>query len=358
MMMMHAQATPELAIVRELRLLLPQPGDTPPDPASSSFSRIIDGLNVEPEREINPHVDAIVEPLGAWAQRHGLASEVEIARRLEQVCFNKLVAQTYPKAPYEEFLLSAKWCTWLFFHDDWLCDRHESSEQGMVSPEALAVAHRSLLAVLDGRAPDLNDPLERSLHEFGAEAKEWGGEEWMERFRDNVRRHFRANEWEARNRQRRIIPSVAEYIKMRPFAGAVYTAFDFIDLVEDLELSPEVRNHAIFRQLTLLANNCICWVNDLYSLAKEIFEGNPNNIVLALREERDLSLGEAMVAAVELHNNEYRKFELLAREIASLGLVADRDLRSYLSGMRSWMLGNAAWSRQTLRYQELLNMIL
>lgn len=358
MMMMHAQATPELAIVRELRLLLPQPGEDPPDPASSSFSRIIDGLNVELEREINPHVDKIVEPLGAWAHRHGLAGEVEIARRLEQVCFNRLVAQTYPKAPYEEFLLSAKWCTWLFFHDDWLCDRHESSEQGVINPEVLAAAHRSLLEVLDGRAPNPDDPLELSLHEFGHEAREWGNKEWMERFRDNVYRHFQANEWEARNRQRRIIPSVSEYIKMRPFAGAVYTAFDFIDLVEDLELSPEVRNHGVFRELTLLANNCICWVNDLFSLAKEIFEGNPNNIVLALREEQSLSLGEAMIAAVELHNDEYRKFELLARELASLDLLADRDLRSYLSGMRSWMLGNAAWSRQTLRYQELLNMIL
>ncbi len=358
MMMMHAEATPELAIVRELRLLLPQPGEDPPDPASSSFSRIIDGLHVEVEREINVHVDRIVRPLGAWAERHGLAGEAEIARRLEQVCFNVLVGQTYPKAPYEEFLLSAKWCTWLFFHDDWLCDRHEGSEQGIVGPEALAIAHASLMEVLDGRAPDPDDPLERSLYEIGREALRWGGEAWMERFRDNVRRHFLANEWEARNRQQRIIPTVADYIRMRPLAGAVYTAFDFIDLVEDLELAPEIRNHHLFRQLTLLANNCICWVNDLYSLAKEIFEGNPNNIVLALREERGLSLGEAMIAAVELHNDEYRKFELLARDIAELGLIPDRDLRAYLSGMRSWMLGNAAWSRLTLRYQELLNMLL
>jgi len=354
-MMMHAEVEPELAVVRELRLLLPRPGDNAPDPASSSFCRIVDGLNVEHENAINPHVETIIGPLGEWAQRHGLAEEEKIARRLDQVCFNVLVAHTYPKAPYDEFLLAAKWCTWLFFHDDWLCDRQVDGELGIVSPEELAIVHHGLLDVLGGRAPS-DDPLERSLAEFAGEVRRWGGDLWMERFTQNVGRHFEANEWEAENRAQARVPSIRSYVEMRPYAGAVYTAFDFIDLVQDLDIDPALRSHDAFCKLALQANNCICWVNDLYSLAKEIFEGNPNNLVLALREEEGICLAEAMARVVEMHNDEYRAFERLAGELGQRGLVPERDLRAYLDGLRSWMLGNAAWSRLTLRYQDLLNM--
>jgi 5-epi-alpha-selinene synthase len=355
-MAMQAEAHPEPAVVRELRLLLPQPGGDAPDPASSSFCRIVDALSVDRDEAINGHIDAITGPLSAWAVEHGLAGEAVIADRLEKVCFNVLAAYTYPRAPREEFLLAAKWCTWLFFHDDWLCDRQATEDEAPVSPGELAIAHRRLLRALEGQAPKGGDPLATSLYELGREALRWGGEEWMARFVFDVRRHFEANEWEAVNRARNEVPSVEAYTKMRPYAGAVYTAFDFIELVEDLDIDPTVREHVAFRQLALIANNCICWVNDLYSLAKEIHEGNPNNLVLALREERGIGLGEAMIVAVDMHNAEYRAFESLAGDLKSLGVNVDRDVRDYLAGLRAWMLGNAAWSRLTLRYQELLNM--
>lgn len=356
--MMFAEEKQARALVLELQLLLPQSDVSAPDPASSSFCRIVGGLTVEPEQRVNRHQEAIVAPLGEWAARHGLAQEAEVAERLEQVRFNMLVAQTYPRAPYEEFLLAAKWCTWLFFHDDWLCDRQASSADGIVTPDELRVAHQSLLEVLGGRAPGPCDPLELSLHEIAVEALRWGGNGWIERFRYNVRCHFVGNEKEAEYRQRGQVPTVSEYIKMRPLSGAVYTAFDFIELVEDLDIGPALRSHVLFRKLALLANNCICWLNDLYSLAKEIFEGNPNNLVLALRQERGLDLAEAMSLAVEMHNREYGEFEALEGELTERGLVLDRDLRAYLRGIRSWIQGNAAWSRQTLRYQDLLNMTL
>ena len=152
-MAMQAEAHPESAVVRELRLLLPQPGGDAPDPASSSFCRIVDGLSVDRDDKINGHIDAITGPLSAWAVKHGLAGEAVIADRLEKVCFNVLAAHTYPRAPREEFLLAAKWCTWLFFHDDWLCDRQATEDEAPVSPAELAIAHRRLLRALGGTAP-------------------------------------------------------------------------------------------------------------------------------------------------------------------------------------------------------------
>jgi len=346
-------------IVGELRLLLPGSSSLP-DPASSSFHRIISALDgsdatVEPPLRRNHHESALLEMLVEWARRHQLAGPT-IIDRLRQVRFDLLAAFTYPRCPREEFVLAAKWCTWLFFHDDLLCDR--KPESGITTPQQLAIHHERMLAVLTGAPLVASDsPLTRSLAELRGELLRWGSEEWLARFIADVSAHFRANEWEALNRVRGLAPPVSTYVQMRQHAGAVFTAFHLIELVEDLQLEERVRRHPAFCQLAAMANNCICWVNDLYSLAKEILEGNPNNLVLALRSERRCSLAEAMALAVDMHNAEIAGFERLAADLPALGVPLDADLRDYLHGVRAWIHGNHRWSQSTLRYQDLLNML-
>jgi hypothetical protein len=143
---------------------------------------------------------------------------------------------------------------------------------------------------------------------------------------------------------------------MRPHAGAAYTAFEFWEIVEDFWVPDAVRDHVARNELKLTANNCISWANDLFSFAKEIEEGNPNNLVLCIAEDDELDLEAAMRRAVELYNREYRAFCQLERDLPALGLgEGDRDLQPYAARLHGWVLGNIHWSRTTLRYRERLS---
>lgn len=328
------------------------------DPASAAFRALQGGLQLdEPRpRPCNPHVGAVIEPVCAWAARHGLASAPRVAATLARARFDVLAGYGHPGADYEGFLLTTKWCTWLFFQDDLLCDRHGDAG-GILGPAALAAAHRDLLAALAGEAPRPGDALASSIHDIGRQIVRWRGPAALDRFVGTVRDYLWGNEWEALNRIRGEVPSVSAFSKMRPHAGAAYTAFEFWAIVEDFPGGARL-DHVAARELRLLANNCISWANDLYSLRKEIDEGNPNNVVLAIAREDGCDLPAAMRATVALYNREYRAFMQLVADLPTLGLGrGELDLRPYADRLHGWILGNIHWSRMTPRYREGLTMI-
>lgn len=320
------------------------------------FRPVGDGLVYDRTRArpINPHTESVVRELGEWAAYHGLAVAPRVASCMQRSRFNLLAGYGHASACYEGFLLTAKWCTWLFFQDDWLCDREEGCGDGIMGPAALAQAHRHLLASLRGEQPDRACPLARSIHDIGQEILAWRGRTELDRFARHVADYFWGNEWEALNRVRRETPSLSSYVKMRPHAGAAYTAFDFWEIVEDLQLSDTLRASVPFAELRLMANNHISWTNDLYSLAKEVEEGNPNNLVLVLADERNCGIREAMRECVRMCNAEYRAFQALIADLPMLGFGGDndKDLRPYAERLHAWGIGNIMWSPATPRYAE------
>lgn len=328
------------------------------DPASAAF-RAIEGcleLDERRPRRCNPHTGAVIEPVCAWAASHGLATAPRVARALARARFDVLAGFGHPDADDEGFLLTTKWCTWLFFQDDLLCDRHGTAG-GVLGPDALAAAHRDLIAALTGEAPRAGDGLASSIHDIGRQIVRWRGPAALDRFVGFVRDYLWGNEWEALNRIRGEVPSVSAFSKMRPHAGAAYTAFAFWEIVEDFPAGARL-DHVAAREMRLMANNCISWANDLYSLRKEIDEGNPNNLVLALAREGGCDLAAAMRQAVVLYNQEYRAFLRLVADLPALGLGrGELDLRPYADRLHGWILGNIHWSRMTPRYREGLTMI-
>jgi 5-epi-alpha-selinene synthase len=143
---------------------------------------------------------------------------------------------------------------------------------------------------------------------------------------------------------------------MRRYTGAMDTVFDCIELVEHLHLSKAVREHSTVSRLRLMANNCVCWANDLFSVDKELLEHNTHNLVFVLRSEYGLTLSEAVEQAVTMHDAEVRAFEWFAARMPSFGEEMDAAVRIYVAGLRSWMRGNIAWARETPRYKGCLSM--
>jgi 5-epi-alpha-selinene synthase len=100
-----------------------------------------------------------------------------------------------------------------------------------------------------------------------------------------------------------------------------------------------------------MANNVVCWSNDIISLDKEMKRGDVHNLVLALRCEHQLVLQEAIDHAGELHDAEVRAFIDLEPRLPSFGAAVDAELARYVVILRSWMRGNLDWSHASGRYR-------
>ena len=296
---------------------------------------------------LNPQVDMAQAQTQAWALRFRLVQQEAAYRRFCASKFGWLAARAYPLAGREALQIVSDWNAWLFLLDD-QCDEGGIGTQ----PDRLRVLFAGLLAVLQEQPRAAQDgPLASSLRDLWQRMSARGTLAWKARFLRDAQDYFDACLWEAANRASGVTPTVQDYIAMRPLTGGLITDVDLIDLTEHIDLPAEVRASALVQRLTQMANNVVCWSNDLISLAKEMRRRDVHNLVLAIRQERGCSLQEAVDWAARLHDDEVRGFLELERHLPAYGAPIDQELQRYLAVLRAWMRGNLDWAADSGRYQ-------
>src|SRR5262245_16968237 len=145
-----------------------------------------------------------------WVKKHGLLS----TGRLDDFAgykFGSLAARAYPTAPLAELSLVAEWNIWLFAQDDL------NDELGIARrPAELEQLHDRFRRVLSGLAPAQSDgAFVTALWDLWQRMFARSSARWRERFIRSVDDYFHACVWEAENRSRRRVPSVADYTRMR-----------------------------------------------------------------------------------------------------------------------------------------------
>jgi hypothetical protein len=296
---------------------------------------------------VNSHAEAVNQHTLAWVRRFNLVPNENDFSQLIASKFGWLAARAYPNAALDELRIVSDWNTWLFIRDD-QCD-----ESGLGhDPASLAKRHDRLLEILAGCAPTLRDsPLAHALYDLRGRLECKASRGWMGRFIHSVVEYFESSVWEARNRASKVTPDPDTYITMRPYTGGLYTDIELIDITERIYLPLHVRKHRTVQDLALMANNVVCWSNDIISFFKEIRHNDVHNLVVSLRHHHRLTLQEAIDRAAELTDGQVRAFMALQEKLPCFSPSIDADLRRFVAVLRSWMRGNLDWAYASGRYQ-------
>ena len=272
-------------------------------------------------------------------------------RRLQKAKFAWLIGRTYSYVSLEDLNLAVDLATWLFAYDD-ICDASQIKN----NPGGLMTLHQRFLDILQGNEMvSEDDPLCRALHDIYQRLYKRTSRVWVKTFVEQIKDYLEANRWEASNRLESSIPDLGTYIKMRQFSGAVNLCFSLIGIFCDIDPRAEFLRHSYLKQLSVMANNRICWDNDIFGLQKEIQEGNINNLVLVLQHEYKIDLQEAVDLAVQMSNKELDAFFKLEKRFreGELGYFVQEEtqFQKYLNGICCWIGGNFDWYSDTERYQ-------
>jgi hypothetical protein len=296
---------------------------------------------------INPHVAAIQRHSLDWAQAFHLIHGDAATARFAASKFGWLAARAYPRAGFAEATIVVDWNVWLFVLDD-QCDEGGIGKD----PARLRAYFATLQAILrDPAGAPCDGPLALALRDVWGRMLARATPAWRWRFLQDADDYFDACVWEASNRAEGITPSVADYIAYRPLTGALITDVDLIDLTEHLDLPDAARCHPVVQRLVEMANNVVCWSNDIISLAKEMQRGDVHNLVLTIRHRDGCTLHEAIQRAVRMHDAEVRRFLATQRELPTFGPELDPDIARYIAVLRAWMRGNLDWSIDSGRYR-------
>jgi hypothetical protein len=295
---------------------------------------------------VNDHAEMVNRQTNVWVHQHRLLTSEPAYQRFATLGMGWLAARTTPHATLAALRIVTDWCSWFFLHDDY-CD--ESGVRNV--PDAMAAMHHRYYEILQDAAPTVEDAaLTHALHDLWYRTKVLMSTPLQERFIINLKAFFDAGVWEAKNRAQDTIPTLADYLKMRPITSGLYAYFDLLEVSEALSLPDELRIHPVIQRLTSLANNVVSWANDILSLAKEMRLGDHHNLVIVLQHHHDIPLQTAFTRAAHHHDTDVRDFIRLEQQLPRFNDGRDDLLARYVMQLRLLMRGSLEWLSTSGRY--------
>ncbi|MFI7000246.1 hypothetical protein [Nocardia sp. NPDC050175] len=264
----------------------------------------------------------------------------------------RLTGLAYPFVSLARLRVAALWFAFFWLFDDAWADRLPLDRIDAVEP-----VHRRVAELAAGGANQRDDDaalrlLSVLLDEIRAIEPGWD----IGPFRHELLRYVRATLWEIRLRKTGGVPSLSEYLRMRPHIGAVPASRELNFLLCELELAPWVKSHPIIELVDAAVGNYSCWVNDVYSLKTEGMLST--NLVVVAEHEFGWERRKSIDWAIQLANEEVRTFVELREALPGLvfpGLArtdpAVYSLERYLDHYEGWFVASARWMSTTAKYR-------
>ncbi|MER7463145.1 family 2 encapsulin nanocompartment cargo protein terpene cyclase [Streptomyces sp. NPDC097981] len=330
----------------------------PPAPAQAppAAGRPIPGLYHHPVPKPDPvRVEEVGRRIKAWAVDEVELYPPEWEDQFDGFSVGRYMVACHPDAPtVEHLMLAARLMVAENVVDDCYCEDHGGSPVGLGG--RLLLAHTALdpLHTTTEYQPHWSESLHsdaprrayRSAMEyFGREATP----SQADRFRHDMARLHLGYLAEAAWAETDYVPEVWEYLSMRQFNN-FRPCPTITDTVGGYELPADLHAQPAMQRVIALAGNATTIVNDLYSYTKELASpGRHLNLPVVIAEREGVSVREAYLKAVEVHNDLMHAFEAAAADLAAACPVP--IVLRFLKGVAVWVDGNHYWHQtNTYRY--------
>ncbi|CAG8668443.1 15489_t:CDS:1 [Cetraspora pellucida] len=281
-----------------------------------------------------------------WAKSLGLISKKTTNTEFKGSKFGRLICYIFPTTTFKRRCLAIDFFNWLFFVDD-LIDNNKDLKG---KPEEIKIVLDKFKAILDDKpkSEDLQSPIAIALRDVWARIKIITTKAWQLKFCNSISLYFDACCVNAQNELTNNIPnSVDAYIKIRRNSGAVMTSFNLIEPLLGIQISydnPDLQN------LMDYCNDHICFTNDLYSLQKELKEGEIDNIIIVLHRLHRYSLQEAIIHTVDLANKRMTQIQEISNRLINFNLDIDQNVNKCVNALLNIIVGSLYWHKSSGRY--------
>lgn len=300
--------------------------------------------------KLNPLVEKADRHTAAWVRKFGLDNSDGQWHLYQEQKFTWMVARMFPNADLFRLAIAADFNTLLFVWDDEI-DRITLNDPG-TSFEVLA---GKMIGILKGRyqaEPQQDPPLLLAMQDIWQRMIQIGPADWQQRFTTSLQAAFMSNSWRMQHVTATGGITLEDYMLHRPGIGGANFFLDLAEIMESVHLPASWYADPLIKDLGLLCSRTICWANDLFSYTKELEQGDELNLVMMIKNKKQLSLEKAVQEAAAVHDDEIRQFLHTAEILLSLSAGQDYPLLDrYILMLEHMMEGNISWStKDTSRY--------
>ncbi|KIJ61711.1 hypothetical protein HYDPIDRAFT_31043 [Hydnomerulius pinastri MD-312] len=264
------------------------------------------------ELRVNPHQAEADRTARAWFNSISLYDDKKRSKFVNYGKFDLFAALCFPDADLRHLITCLIFFFWAFSTDD-LSDEGDLQSK----PEAVQAGHDiSAIVVNNPDGPRPEYPYAAMFYDLLARFRETSTPGAYKRSQDRI-------------------PSVDEFILMRraTIGGAMVEAMAEYSL--DLDLPDEVFDSPIIQAMSDATNDLMTWPNDLCSFNKEQSDGDYQNLVFCIMNERNVGLQAAIDILTEMLAQRVDDYVELKSKLPSFGPAVDAELARYLHARHS-----------------------
>ncbi|MGC7101086.1 terpene synthase family protein [Amycolatopsis lurida] len=303
-------------------------------------------------RELDPNWSELRELSHAWAADKRIMAPEVIREQADGLRYTDLIAGVYVGSPAPVLSAIIDFSVWFFAWDD----RHDR-DAAHRRDECWTRLSGALRAALEAPLVHMRhpDPLVAAFADAIGRLYTLLGDRWNARFADHFGQVIDAYGREYRNRMTGTVPTVADYLELRPLTFAHEVWLDLLEPAARYELPRHVVADDAYRRAGQACQDFAAWYNDLCSLPKEIAAAEPHNLGVSLIHHEGLSVSRA--TAEVRRRVVVRVADFLDAEADVHRLVAGaapglrRAVRYCLRGMRNWISSSYWFHHESDRYR-------
>lgn len=265
----------------------------------------------------NPYADALQELTDhEWIDKEYrwlYQDDPDTRQKYKKTKTAHIASQWFPTASRERLQPICRLMLWTLLNDD-------KYEEG--TPEEIRFIHRQSIAVLKGElSPEASGiPLGGLLATLRDELLTFIPEASLFRFITALSRYFNGLEQELYYKASKTFPGIEECIAIREDSLCLYPFLELADIETGILLPNEVLYHPVILELKALAVRMMVYFNEVQSVIKDEATGSIYyNVVKVIQHNRNLTLEEACLEALRIHNEELKEFVRLQMSLPDFG---------------------------------------
>lgn len=146
-------------------------------------------------------------------------------------------------------------------------------------------------------------------------------------------------------------PSFQEGLNYREGQIAFFPFLDYLELTTGFIMTEDIYIHPAMQQLHKLSAHFIIFVNDLYSVEKDLYNKEIMNVVLLIQQQEHCSLEEAQIMTLQHHNANLEIFLQCCASLPHVGIHRS-SVSVYVKHLQLLIQGNLSWHKICKRYTE------
>ncbi|WP_118951593.1 terpene synthase family protein [Taibaiella helva] len=248
-----------------------------------------------------------------WLYEHN----PELRKKYKKTKTAHIAAQWFPTASAERFKPICRLMLWTLYNDD-LYEESESDDIDYI--------HAQSIGILNGEinAEQSVIPLGAMLASLRAELLQFIPQESIFRFTQMISRYFNGLKAELKYKKNKVFPTISECIALREDSICLYPFLQLTEVETGIVLPPKIHEHPVIRRLQALACRLVTFFNEVQSVVKDEATGSIYyNIVKVIQHERQISLEEACLEDLRLHNEDLKEFITLQASLPDFGIWQD-----------------------------------